>query len=131
MQLTLSIAITLVTKSAAVMHVQRFYCNYAGGTFCYSDVGGPFSCKQVAVPIAIMQLEVSTVHIQVKLSATNKWMTIFIVIIQVKVSVANHAGCYFLQYITHTTVSIGIVQMTVSVILQLRRFQVTTFYSFL
>ena len=71
----------------------------------------------MTVPIAIMQLEVSTAHIQVTISATNMWMTIFIVIIQVKVSVANHAGCYFLQYITHKTVSIGIVQMNVSVIL--------------
>ena len=34
-----------VTPSVAIMQVLRFYCSYAGGTFCYSYVGGSFCCK--------------------------------------------------------------------------------------
>ena len=44
---------------------------------------------QVTVSVAIMQLEVSAVHIEVIVSATNMWMTIFIVIMQVGISVTT------------------------------------------
>ena len=37
MQLTLSTAIMQVTKSVVIMQVLRFYCNCAGGNFCYVD----------------------------------------------------------------------------------------------
>ena len=33
-----------VTTSVAIMQVLMFFCNYAGGTFCYSYVGGSFCC---------------------------------------------------------------------------------------
>ena len=46
MQLELSIAITMqVTTSVALIQILRFYCKYAGGTFCYSYVGGSFCCN--------------------------------------------------------------------------------------
>ena len=45
MQLTLSIAITQVPMSVALMQVLRFYCNYVCGTFCYNYVGGSFCCN--------------------------------------------------------------------------------------
>ena len=34
-----------LTPFVAVMQVLRFYCSYAGGTFCYSYVGGSFCCN--------------------------------------------------------------------------------------
>ena len=34
-----------VTMSVAIMQILRLYCNYAGGTFCYSYVGGSFCCN--------------------------------------------------------------------------------------
>ena len=43
MQLTLSTAIMQVPTSVAIMQVLRFYCNYIGGTFCYT--GGSFCCS--------------------------------------------------------------------------------------
>ena len=71
MQLTLSIGIVL---PVAIMQVLRFYCSYAGGTFCYSYVGGCFCCNyQGTVSIAIMQLEVSAALVQVTVSM---WVTI-------------------------------------------------------
>ena len=34
-----------VTKSASIMRVLRFYCNYAGDTLCYSYASGSFCCN--------------------------------------------------------------------------------------
>ena len=43
-----------------LMQNLRFYCNYAGGTFCHTYVGGSFvAFMKVTVSVAIMQLEVS------------------------------------------------------------------------
>ena len=45
MQLTtLSLAIVQET-SVTIMQAVRFYCNFAGGTFCYSDVGESVCCN--------------------------------------------------------------------------------------
>ena len=41
----------------------------------------------MTISVPIMQLEVSTAHIQVTVSAKNMWMTNFIVIMQMGVSV--------------------------------------------
>ena len=43
---------------------------------------------QVTVPVAIVQLEVSAAFMQLKVSAANTWVTIFIEIMQMGVSVA-------------------------------------------
>ena len=43
---------------------------------------------QVTVSVAIIQLEISAAHMQVKVSAANMWVTIFIEITQLGVSVA-------------------------------------------
>ena len=59
---------------------------------------------QVTVSVAIMQLEVSAAHMQVTVSAASMQMAIFIVI---KIR-------YFLQCLMHMTVSIVIMQGTLS-----------------
>ena len=88
MQLTLYIAIMQVPTSVAIMQFLRFYCNYAGGTFCYIYFVDLFvAIIQVTVSVEIMQLEVSASFMQVKVSAANMWVTIFIKIMQVEVSV--------------------------------------------
>ena len=110
MELTLSIAIMLVTLSVAIIQVLRCYCNYAGGTFCYSYVGGSFCCNY-AVSSFCISYEGG--------SFCNKYVgdTFY----------CNYAGegllqlCrwYFLQCIRHMTVSIVIMQVTVLVIAML------------
>ena len=88
MQLTLYMAIMQVPPSVAIIQVLRFYCNYAGGTFCYIYLDGSFCCNYAgAVSVEIMQLEVSAPFMQVKVSEANMWVTIFIEIMQVEVSV--------------------------------------------
>ena len=42
---------------------------------------------QVTVSVAVMQIEVSAAHMQVIFSAANMWVTIFIIIMQMRVSV--------------------------------------------
>ena len=67
----------------------RFYCNYVGGTFCYTYVGGSFDAiMQVTVSVASMHLEVSAALMQVIISPLNIWVTLFAEIMQVGVSVA-------------------------------------------
>ena len=34
-----------VKTPVVILWVLRFYCNYAGGTFCYSYAGGSFCCN--------------------------------------------------------------------------------------
>ena len=52
---------------------------------------------------------------QVKVSAANGWVTIFIETVQVGVSVVI-MQVYFLQWIMHMTISIAVMQVTVSVV---------------
>ena len=60
----------LVVLSATLMLLDRFV-----------------AVKKMTVSVAIMQLEVSATLMQVKISAANMWVTIFIEITQVGVSV--------------------------------------------
>ena len=53
---------------------------------------------QVTVSVAIIQLEVFAAHTQVAVSAGNLWVTIFVVIMQMEVSV-QLCRWYFLQCI--------------------------------
>ena len=50
---------------------------------------------QVTISVAVMQLEVSAAHMQVTVSTANTWVTIFVVIMQMGVSVVNYAGGIF------------------------------------
>ena len=45
MQLTLSIPIMQGPTSVTIIQVLRFYCNYIGGTFCYTYVCRSFCCS--------------------------------------------------------------------------------------
>ena len=63
MQVTLSIVIMQVV-SVAIMQLLRFYCNYAGDTYC--------TVILVDLSVAIMLVTVSTTII---------WVTIFIVLV--------------------------------------------------
>ena len=79
-----SIAITLVVLSAT----------YVGGSFRCSYEGDCFCC--------IMQLEVSATLTQVKISAANMWVTIFIEKVLLQVGVCcNHAGGIFYGAFLH------------------------------
>ena len=71
--------------------------------------------KQVTVSVVIMQLEVSGAHMQVTVSAANMWVTIFIVIMQME-SLLQLCRWYFLQCIMHMTVSVVIMQGSLSFI---------------
>ena len=71
MQLTLSTAIIQVTTSAAIMQVLRFDHNYAGDYFCWNYAVKSFRSSYVG-----------------NSSAANVWVTIFILIMQVEVSVS-------------------------------------------
>ena len=74
--------------SIAIMQFLRCYCNYVGGTFFYIMLVDLFvAIMQVTVSVAIMHLEVSAAFKQVKVSAANMWVTIFIEIMDVGVSV--------------------------------------------
>ena len=57
--------------------------NSAGDSFCWNYAIDTF----YTVSVAIMQLGVPAAHIQVTGSAANMWMTIFIAIMQMRVSV--------------------------------------------
>ena len=71
---------------------------------------------QVVLSVEIMQLEVSAALMQVKVFASNVWLTIFIVIMQKGASVAIMlCRWYFLQRIMHLTVFIVIMEVTVFV----------------
>ena len=67
MQLTLSIAIMEVPTFVEIMQVLKFYCNYVGGTLCYTYVGGSFCCNDAGGCFCCnLQLEVSAAFMQVK-----------------------------------------------------------------
>ena len=74
---------------------------------------------QVTVSVAITHLEISAIFMQVKLFATNIWVTVSIEIMHVEVC-CNHAAWrwYFQKCIMHMhmTISIVIMQATVSVV---------------
>ena len=72
MQLTLSIAIMQVPTSVAIMQFLRFYCSY------------------VSVPF-----------LQVKVSATNMWVTIFIEIMHLEVSVTIMQVVFSMVHYAH------------------------------
>ena len=59
---------------------------------------------QVTVSVAVMHLEVSAAHTEVTVSAANMWVTMFMVIMQMGVSVGIMLWWYFLQCIMHMTV---------------------------
>ena len=73
----------------------------------------------MTVSVAITQLEISATFMQVKVFATNIWVTISIEIMHVEVF-CNHAAWrwYFQKCIMHMymTISIVIMQATVSVV---------------
>ena len=50
---------------------------------------------KVTLSVAIMQLEISGTLSQVKISAANMWVTIFIEIIQVRVCCNHAAGIFY------------------------------------
>ena len=63
-----------------------------------------------------MQLEVSGAHMRVTVSAGKMWLIIFVVIMQMGVSVAIICRWCFLQWIMDMTVSIVIMQTSLSFI---------------
>ena len=74
-----------------------FYSSYVGFEvllqlrwwfFCYTYVGGSFCCSYEGDCVAVVQFEVSATLMQVKISAANIWVTIFIEVMPVGVSVA-------------------------------------------
>ena len=71
--------------------------------------------KQVTVSVAIMQLENSGAHMQVTVFAAKMCLTIFVVILKMGVSV-ELCRWYFLQCIMHMTVSVVIMQVSLSFI---------------
>ena len=71
MQLALSTAIMRATTSVAIMQVLRFYYNYAGDCFCW-NYAVKSSCSTYVR----------------NSSAANIWVTIFVLIMEVEVSVA-------------------------------------------
>ena len=108
-----------VPASAAIMQVLMFccnYCNYAGGTFRDTYAGGSFGCSYAGdSSVTIMQLEVSATLMPVKICASNMWVTIFTEIMQVGVmQVLQSCKWYFLHCIMHMTISILIMQVSVS-----------------
>ena len=109
MQLTLCTAIMQVTTSAAIMQVLRFYHNYVGDCFCWNYAVKSFCRTCVG-----------------NSSAANVWVTIFILIMQVEVSVAiMHVELSAVNY-SHVCFYL-IMQVNVSVI---GKFQLTVLYSF-
>ena len=77
------------------MQVLKLYCNYVGGTFCYTYVSGSFCCNDAADCFSSnLQLEVSAAFMQVKIFAANMWVTSSIEIMQVGVC-CDHAGNIF------------------------------------
>ena len=67
---------------------------------------------QVTVAVATMQLEVSAALIQVRVSSANMCVTMFVVIMLLPLV----GRCYFRKCALHMTVSIVVMQVTVSVI---------------
>ena len=65
--------------------------------------------------VAIMQLEVSATLVQVKGSAANMWVTIFLKLCRWESLLQSHRW-YFLQCIMHMTISIVIIQVAVFVV---------------
>ena len=63
------------------------------------DLFGAF--MKVTVSVAVMRLEVSATHMQVKGSAATTWVTIFIEIMQVGVSVAVIQGVFSTVHYAH------------------------------
>ena len=84
----------------------RFCYNPAGVTLCYNFVGGSFCCNHAGDCFCCN-------YAALDVSAALMWVTVFIVIMQVRVPVANYAGDIFC--IMHMTVSIAIMLLTVSV----------------
>ena len=71
----------------AIMQVLRFCCNFAGGTFCYSYVES--LCCNYAGDCFYYSYAVRSFSstLQETVPAANKWVTIFIVIVQVGLSI--------------------------------------------
>ena len=80
-----------------------FYGNYTGDNVCCIYAGFEVALSvtgilvnlsvtvmHMTVSVAVMQLEVSAELMQVTVSAASTWMTIFIVIMQIGVSLYNH-----------------------------------------
>ena len=100
--------------SVAIMQILKFYCNYAGATFCYTHAGGSFCCNDAGDCFCCnLQLEVCAAFMQVKFFAANMLETTSVIeIMQVGV-------CLIMQVAfpaAHMTISIVIMQVTVSVV---------------
>ena len=85
-----------VSMTMSVAFLQIFRCYLV--TCMLVDLS--VTIMQVTVSVAVIKLEVSTAHIQMTVSAANMWVTIFIVIIQMGVSVAVRYAhdCVYCNY---------------------------------
>ena len=86
--------------SVAIMQALRFYCNYAGGTFCYSYVGESFCCNYTG---DCFSLNYAGRSFYSKYVGGN-----------CNYAVLQLCRWYVLQCTMHMTVSIVIMQVTVS-----------------
>ena len=86
--------------SVAIMQALRFYCNYAGGTFCYSYVGESFCCNYTG---DCFSLNYAGRSFYSKYVSGN-----------CNYAVLQLCRWYVLQCTMHMTVSIVIMQVTVS-----------------
>ena len=85
----------------------------------------------MSVFVTIMQLEISAVFLQMVVFSVDMWVSIFIEIMQLGVTVAVMHRWYFFQCIMHVTISIVIMEVTVSIVAMHACFQVATLYFFL
>ena len=86
--------------SVAILQALRFYCNYAGGTFCYSYVGESFCCNYTG---DCFSLNYAGRSFYSKYVGGN-----------CNYAVLQLCRWYVLQCTMHMTVSIVIMQVTVS-----------------
>ena len=86
-----TVAIIQVVTSVAVMQALRLYYSYADGTFCYSYVGGSSCCSHLCDCFCWNYLvrSWSSNYMQVTFSALNTSVAVFIIFLQVGVSVAT------------------------------------------
>ena len=121
-----------VSTSIAVMHGLRLYCNYVGGTFCYSFAGGSFfrnyahdcfhhnyavrSFCSIYADESFCSEHVDD-HFYWNYAGGSPWLPL--------------CRWYFLQCIMHMTISIVIVQVAVSVVAMYVTVSSNNFYFFL